>query len=113
MSQRSLLLLAHWVFLFVGAELAAQEHFKGKTITIVAGYPNGGGVDAEARLLARFLARHIPGSPSLIVRNMPGAGGMVAANWFESFAKPDGLTLRIHKFQLDHPAGLRHRRFKV
>ncbi len=98
MSQRSLLLLAHWVFLFVGAELAAQEHFKGKTITIVAGYPNGGGVDAEARLLARFLARHIPGSPSLIVRNMPGAGGMVAANWFESFAKPDGLTLQYISF---------------
>ncbi len=79
--------------LSIALELPAQEYFKGKTITIVAGFPNGGGVDAEARLLARFLARHIPGHPSLIVRNIPGAGGMVAANWFESLAKPDGFTL--------------------
>jgi tripartite-type tricarboxylate transporter receptor subunit TctC len=93
MSRNLLVLLVQVVFFLINVHLHAQEHFRGKTITIVAGFPNGGGVDAEARLLARFLARHIPGNPSLIVRNMPGAGGMVAANWFESLAKPDGLTL--------------------
>jgi len=94
MLRNSLLFLVQLVFLFNSGQLPAQEYFKGKTVTIIVGYPNGGGVDAEARLLARFLGRYIPGSPSLIVRNMPGAGGMVAANWFESLAKADGLTLQ-------------------
>ncbi|HET8563776.1 MAG TPA: hypothetical protein VFM35_07895 [Candidatus Binatia bacterium] len=80
-------------FLAIPVLLPAQENFKGKTIKIIAGFPSGGGVDLEARLLARFLERYIPGNPTLIVQNMPGAGGMVASNWFESLAKPDGLTL--------------------
>jgi len=72
---------------------AAQEaHFAAKAIRIIAGFPCGGGVDAEARLMARFLGRHIAGNPTLLVQNMPGAGGTVATNWFERFAKPDGLT---------------------
>ena len=94
MSRNSLLLLVQLVFLFNCGQLPAQEFFKGKTVTIIMGYPSGGGVDGEARLLARFLGRYIPGNPTLIVRNMPGAGGMVAANWFESLAKADGLTLQ-------------------
>lgn len=74
--------------------LAAQEpYYKDKTIRMIAGFPSGGGVDAEARLLARYMPRYIPGSPTVLVQNMPGAGGLVAANWFEQFAKPDGLTL--------------------
>jgi tripartite-type tricarboxylate transporter receptor subunit TctC len=83
------------IFLTMAASLGAQEapYYAGKTIRIIAGFPAGGGVDAEARLLAKFLERHIPGNPGLIVQNMPGAGGMVATNWFEQFAKPDGLTL--------------------
>jgi tripartite-type tricarboxylate transporter receptor subunit TctC len=93
MARKSLALPTLWLFFLIAGTLPAQESFKGKTITIVVGFPSGGGVDGEARLLARFLARHIPGNPSLIVRNMPGAGGMVAANWFESLAKADGLTL--------------------
>jgi tripartite-type tricarboxylate transporter receptor subunit TctC len=82
------------LFLTVAAPVAGQEpYYKGKTIRIIAGFAPGGGVDGEARLLAKFLERHIPGNPSLIVQNMPGAGGMVATNWFEQFAKPDGLVL--------------------
>lgn len=76
-----------------GVSLAQEPYFKGKTIRIIAGFPGGGGVDAESRMLARFLPAHIPGSPAIIVQNMPGAGGTVASNWFEQFAKPDGLTL--------------------
>jgi tripartite-type tricarboxylate transporter receptor subunit TctC len=79
--------------LTVNLSPAQEPYFKGKTIRIIAGFPGGGGVDAEARMLARFLPAHIPGSPAVIVQNMPGAGGTVASNWFEQFAKPDGLTL--------------------
>jgi len=67
--------------------------FKGKTIQLLVGYPTGGGVDIEGRLLAKYLEKHLPGNPSITVRNMPGAAGVVAANWFEQFAKPDGLHL--------------------
>jgi tripartite-type tricarboxylate transporter receptor subunit TctC len=72
---------------------AQEPYFKGKTIRIIAGFPSGGGVDTEGRMLARFLPAHIPGNPTVLVQNMPGAGGTVASNWFEQFSKPDGLTL--------------------
>jgi tripartite-type tricarboxylate transporter receptor subunit TctC len=89
------ILAAFSIFFFTGINLSsAQEaYFKGKTIRIIAGFPSGGGVDTEARMLARFLPPHIPGNPTILVQNMPGAGGTVATNWFEQFAKPDGLTL--------------------
>lgn len=77
----------------VNRSSAQDAYFKGKTIRIIAGFPGGGGVDTEARMLARFLPADIPGHPTIIVQNMPGAGGTVATNWFEQFAKPDGLTL--------------------
>lgn len=75
------------------AALAQDTSLKGKAVQILVGYPTGGGVDAEGRLLAKHLERHLPGNPSVTVRNMPGAGGIVAANWFDQFAKPDGLSL--------------------
>ncbi len=80
-------------FSSVSPSAAQEAYFSGKSIRIIAGFPSGGGVDAEARMLARFLPPHIPGTPTIIVQNMPGAGGTVASNWFEQFAKPDGLTL--------------------
>jgi len=80
-------------FSSVSLSAAREAYFSGKSIRIIAGFPSGGGVDAEARMLARFLPPHIPGTPTIIVQNMPGAGGTVASNWFEQFAKPDGLTL--------------------
>ncbi|MBI4527487.1 MAG: hypothetical protein HY695_27140 [Deltaproteobacteria bacterium] len=73
--------------------LAQDPYYKGKSVRIILGFGSGGGVDAEARLVARFFERYLPGAPSVIVQNMPGAGGMVATNWFEQFAKPDGLIL--------------------
>jgi tripartite-type tricarboxylate transporter receptor subunit TctC len=74
--------------LLAGLFLAAHADYvyaqdlllKGKTIRIIVGFPSGGGSDAEGRVLARHLGKHIPGEPSLIVQNMPGAGGMVASN---------------------------------
>jgi tripartite-type tricarboxylate transporter receptor subunit TctC len=93
MGLRIFLAFSTLFFLDMNVLLAQEPYFKGKTIRIIAGFPGGGGVDAEARMLARFLPANIPGSPTIVVQNMPGAGGTVASNWFEQFAKPDGLTL--------------------
>jgi hypothetical protein len=92
-----LFVVVGWLLLSpaTGDGIAAMQEtpFAGKTIRIIAGFPGGGGVDAEARMITRFFGRYLPGNPTMIVQNMPGAGGTVASNWFEQFAKPDGLTL--------------------
>lgn len=67
--------------------------YDGKTVRIIVGLAAGGGFDTYARLLGRHLGRHIPGKPAVIVENMTGAGGLVAANHLYKVAKPDGLTL--------------------
>jgi tripartite-type tricarboxylate transporter receptor subunit TctC len=72
---------------------AQAPFYQDKTIKIVAGYGAGSVDDAWARLIARYLAKYIPGNPSIIVQNMPGAGAMIAANYVYKVAKPDGLTL--------------------
>ena len=72
---------------------AAEDFYKGKTISLVVGNAAGGGYDAYARLLSRYLGRYIPGEPTVIVRNMPGAGGMAMSNYMYSQAPRDGLTI--------------------
>ena len=72
---------------------AAAQYYAGKTVTIVVGYKTGGGYDATARVLARHLPKHIPGKPTVIVQNMPGANSIIAANHVYAVAKPDGLTI--------------------
>lgn len=73
----------------------AQEavSFSGKTITVIVGSPAGGGTDASARLIASLLASHLPGKPGTLVRNIPGAQGITAMNYFVKQVVPDGLTL--------------------
>src|SRR5262245_30401839 len=71
----------------------AQTFYAGKTVRINVGFAAGGGYDTYARLLSRHLGRHIPGNPTLIVDNLPGAGSLIAANHLYRVAKPDGLTL--------------------
>jgi len=75
------------------AGLAQPSPFEGKTLTIVVGFKTGGGYDRTARILARHLPRHIPGKPTVIVQNMPGANSIIAANHVYNVARPDGLTL--------------------
>ena len=71
----------------------AAPYYEGKTIRIIVGTSPGGGYDTYTRLIARHFAKHIPGSPSIIVDNMPGAGGLISANHLFKVAKPDGLTI--------------------
>ena len=89
-----LVLTAGLVLLTPAAPTWAQEAFyKGKTVRIVVGFSAGGGFDTYSRAIARHMARHIPGNPTIIVENMPGAGSLIAANYLYKIAKPDGLTL--------------------
>jgi tripartite-type tricarboxylate transporter receptor subunit TctC len=71
----------------------AEDFYKGKSITILVANAAGGGYDLYARLLARHMGRHIAGEPGFIVKNQPGAGGMVMANALYSTAARDGLTI--------------------
>ena len=77
----------------LAAAPAPAQYYSGKTVTIVVGYKTGGGYDATARVLARHLPKHIPGKPSVIVQNMPGANSIIAANHVYAVTKPDGLTI--------------------
>jgi hypothetical protein len=72
---------------------AAAPFYEGKTVRIIVGYSPGGGYDAYSRLIARHLGKHIPGHPTVIVDNMPGAGSLIAANHIFRVAKPDGLSI--------------------
>jgi tripartite-type tricarboxylate transporter receptor subunit TctC len=72
---------------------AADDVFAGKTVNVIAGFPPGGGVDGEMRVLARFIAKYIPGQPGIVPRNMQGAGGIILANHLYNIAAADGLTL--------------------
>jgi tripartite-type tricarboxylate transporter receptor subunit TctC len=72
---------------------AAQEFFKGKTVTVIVGTAAGGGFDTYSRMMARHLGKHLPGNPSIIVQNMPGAGQLIAANHLYNRASRDGLTI--------------------
>ena len=67
--------------------------FDGKTIRFLVASGPGGATDIGARLVARFLGKHMPGNPGIVVQNMSGAGGLVAANYLFNVAKPDGLTI--------------------
>ena len=88
------------LFLLLGFNLlhslsyaASDEFFKGKSIRLVVGNSVGGAQDDWARFLAQHLGRSIPGNPDILVQNMAGAGGVIAANYIYGVAKPDGLSL--------------------
>ena len=70
-----------------------DPYYKGKSIRIIVGLSTGGGYDRAARLMAKYLNKHVPGNPDVLVQNMPGASSVTAANYVWGVAKPDGLTL--------------------
>ncbi|MPZ22384.1 MAG: hypothetical protein GEU28_02335 [Dehalococcoidia bacterium] len=74
-------------------EEAVAEFYSGKTVTILVGFTAGGGFDLEARLIAEHLGQYIPGNPTVIVENMPGAGSLVAWNHLANAAPSDGTVI--------------------
>jgi tripartite-type tricarboxylate transporter receptor subunit TctC len=84
-----------------GELAAATAFYSRKTVSIVVGSGAGGGFDTTARLVARHIGRHIPGTPTVIVVNMPGGGGLVAANHLFNAAPKDGTVIGLfHEAQV-------------
>ncbi len=73
---------------------SSKDYYAGKTITLLVGFGAGSGVTTQARIHQRHLSKHIPGNPTIIVKNMAGAGSVKASNFIFEKAKPDGLTVQ-------------------
>jgi tripartite-type tricarboxylate transporter receptor subunit TctC len=93
---RALMRAAAFVFATLAPTLAiAQspaEFYKGKTVELDIGYSVGGGYDLYARVLARHMGRHIPGEPTIVPKNMEGAGSLRLANWLAKVGPKDGTV---------------------
>ena len=88
------------------------EFYKGKQLTFIVGSSPGGGYDAQARLLARHMGKHLPGAPSFVVQNMPAAGSLAATNHLYTIAPKDGSTFGMVQrgmltATLTNPTGVR------
>jgi tripartite-type tricarboxylate transporter receptor subunit TctC len=70
-----------------------EAHFKGQVLRIIVGRTPGGSHDMYARAMAQYFGRHVPGHPTVVVENMPGAGGLLALKYLAHQARPDGLTI--------------------
>src|SRR6185312_16105 len=94
----SILLAAAWAFIWLAsmpacAQTAVADFYRGKNINIIAGNAVGGGTDSYARLIGRHMSRYIPGNPSFIVQNMPGASSGKLANYLSTQAPKDGSVI--------------------
>jgi tripartite-type tricarboxylate transporter receptor subunit TctC len=94
--------LARWLLAVVTTTSIAPAHadpvadfYKGKTVSLIVSTSVGGGYDVMGRAVARFLGKHIPGNPAVVVRNMAGAGGIVATNFLYNQAEPDGTNIGL------------------
>jgi tripartite-type tricarboxylate transporter receptor subunit TctC len=90
---RSAVVSLLWMSLAASTAASAQEFYRGKTITVLVGGTAGGGFDTISRVMASHLGRFIPGDPAFIVRDVPGGGGIVAANTIYNLAAKDGTSL--------------------
>ena len=79
----------------VGLADPIADFYKGKTVSLIIASAEGGGYDIAGRLIAEYLSRHIPGNPTVIARNMPGASGMRAADYVYNVAAQDGTVISI------------------
>lgn len=97
--------------------IGAQEEpfYKGKTVKVVVGFTSGGFYDRWSRLLARYVSKYLPGNPEMVVQNMPGAGGLIAANYVYNVAKPDGLIIGMLSYgmYLDQLVGRKEVQYDV
>jgi tripartite-type tricarboxylate transporter receptor subunit TctC len=84
----------------LAVSLATPAHaqpvdLSGKTVTLAIATPAGGGYDLYGRMVARHIGRYLPGNPTVVPQNMPGAGSLIAANWLANVAPKDGTALAI------------------
>ena len=91
----SILLAAAMCFGLASAARAQEPFYRGKTVTFLISHAPGGGFDLYARLYARHLSKHLPGEPAIVVRNMPGAAGVVMANYMATQAATDGTVFGL------------------
>ncbi len=92
--------------LWLAASAAAADEtvsFKDKTVTVIVASSAGGGTDTTARVIAPLLANRLPGKPTVIVRNIPGAQGITAMNYFVRQVAPDGLTVTMASTTIADP----------
>lgn len=85
--------LAAFLMPGLSAATSADSFYHGKSIRLLIGFGPGGGYDQYARVFARHFGRHVPGNPTIVPQNMPGAGGLAVANYLFNVAPPDGLTI--------------------
>lgn len=71
---------------------AVETFYKGRTVQVLVGFAPGGGYDLYARTLARYMGRHVPGNPTMVPQNMPGAGGVKVMNYLYNVARKDGTV---------------------
>lgn len=90
-----LMFWAGFLSLLLVGSAGAEDFYKGRRVEVLVHAPPGGSYDLHGRLLARHIGKHIPGNPSMIVRNMPGGGGVIQANYLFNRAKPDGSTIGL------------------
>ena len=79
----------------IGRADPVEDFYKGKSIRLYIGYSAGGGYDLYARLLSRHLGRHIPGTPTIVPENMPGAGSLKVATYLSDIAPKDGTAIGV------------------
>ncbi len=84
--------------LALAAPVQAEDFYRGRTVTLIAGYASGGSYDLNARLVARHLGRFIPGNPAVVVSNMPGAGSLRSLEYVERIAPRDGTVIEMFDF---------------
>ena len=94
-STRGALLIALGAFAACGSAAAQtpEQFYKGRTLTLILGFPPGGGFDVNLRVLSRHIGKFIPGHPTVVMTNMPGAGSLTAANYLAASAPADGTAL--------------------
>ncbi len=88
-----LLLILNTIFFAPSTQAAERPFYQGKNVNFIINFAAGGPTDIEGRIVARHLAKHIPGQPSIVPQNMAGAGGVTGINFLGEVAKPDGLTM--------------------
>src|SRR6478735_2996922 len=91
-------LLVFATLAMLAAPARAEDFYRGKTLTLVVGYSAGGGYDINARLMARHLGAHIPGTPTVVVVNMPGAGSLRSLEHLEKHAPKDGTVIALFDY---------------